>query len=125
MTFYYWFSLFSVAQGAFILGFSFYIIFYFLPKKKHDYGDFYVILISISYFLLNAATIESAMLGLYLAHDIWYSFVIIAYIAGDLALYKIFRRAAFKKILEKSKDKIIKEQLRKIHQLEKLLNENT
>lgn len=91
------FSLISIAQGGFLLGFTGFLFVYYLPKKREDLKSdirWHVILISISYFLLTLSTIIISITHLYDLDRFWYSIVSIGYILGDISLFFVFRHVA-------------------------------
>lgn len=90
----YWFSLFAVGQGSFVLGITLFIFGYYIPKKKIHLRNsirWYVILVTTSYILLTFATVNTAAQELYDWGKVWYWVVTISYIMGDISLLSIFR----------------------------------
>jgi hypothetical protein len=102
----YWFILFAIAQGSAVMGFTFFIFLYYVPKKKSQLTNIrlHVTFISLSYICLTIATILTAITGL-IQVDFWYWIVLLAYIIGDVALIYIFRACAKRDAHEKIKNK--------------------
>lgn len=98
-------TLFSIAQGSFLFGFSIFLVAYYTPKKRtNNRGEvrLHVILMSISYLILtiNAVIIQiDNYLGLFGDLMIWFSFLL-----GDISLFFIFKYITKRD----SREKIIK-----------------
>lgn len=96
----YWFTLFAISQGAFVLGLTVFIFWHYMPKKNSELKDplrWHIISVATSYILLTIATIGSAAYNLYNWGDAWYWIVAFAYIIGDVSLIIVFRRSVKKK----------------------------
>lgn len=83
----------SACQGAFILGVTVVIFFYYIRIKKKDKGlKFHIVFVSASYSLITIATIISVYKEVYWLTDPWYWFVGGGYLFGDIALLTMLRR---------------------------------
>lgn len=92
----YWFTLFAVAQGAFVLGLLGFIILYFLPKLRKQLRNkmrWYIVMIGISYVFLTVGTIVTASSNFYEWGSIWYWLVTGGYLIGDVFIILVFREA--------------------------------
>lgn len=97
----YWFVLFAILQGAFILGFSVFIFSYYFPKSKKmaflsDNIRWHIVLIALSYFLLTLGTVITSAIRIYSGDSAWYYIIATAYVLGDISLYKVFRHSVYR-----------------------------
>lgn len=89
-----WFTWFAVLQGTIVLGLTAYVFIYYVPKDPEAFKDKARLRISMatgSYILLTLATVITAALGFYKPGDLWYWLVAVAYIIGDIAIFRIFK----------------------------------
>lgn len=84
-------------QGAFVLGVSVVILFYYLrlPHEQRSL-QYHIILISASYNLITAATMISVYREVYSFGDAWFLVVGIGYLFGDISLMTMLRRVVKK-----------------------------
>jgi len=88
------FTLAAIAQGSFVIGYTIFILIYYLPKKKNHIRHTtkrHVILISLSYILLTTGTVWTAVHGFYSWGNFWYWAIFLGYTIGDIGLIMIFR----------------------------------
>ncbi len=92
----YLFMLFAVSQGCFLLGVLLFIFYHYFPKNKGHIKSsvrWHYVAVASAYILLTAASIRTAILGVYAAGDVWYWFVSASYIVADVSLIILFREA--------------------------------
>lgn len=122
-------KLIGLAQGAFVLGVTFGILYYYIHRSVVERMVLWHLLsIIVSYILVTIGTVITASRQIYQPLDRWYFFVFVGYAFGDFALVIIFKHQLQKHREEKlsreidaEKDKRYKEALeRKKRQLEQL-----
>lgn len=94
MTQEYVFRLFAISQGAFVLGLTAFIFYYYTSHYKLTDNKSRRLLkigFSLSYIMLTVATIRTAMHSIYEWGDLWYWLVIVGYLMGDVCLIYLFR----------------------------------
>ncbi len=102
----YFFSLFALSQGCLVIGFILFVLWYYLPKDKKQVKDLLhwdIVVASVSYIFLIAATIRTAVFGLYDVSDPWYWMITISYIGSDVSFIFLFRKAVKRRRIESLK----------------------
>lgn len=92
----------ALAQGSFAFGITLIIFYYyFRPFKGITPMRQHIILISVSYLLLMAATMISIFRDKYEITDWWNLIVGVGYIIGDISLFILFKQILKKEIYGK------------------------
>lgn len=89
-------TLLAILQGSFVIGFTTYVFFYYVPKKGKDDLRKHILTIAASYNLLTMSSIITIALHFYIWGDWWYWLIGLAYLLGDISLYYVFKHTVKK-----------------------------
>lgn len=82
----------AMAQGAFAFGITLVVFYYyFKPFRNITAMRQHILLVSLSYLMLTAATMTSIFRGKYDLQDWWNYLVLSAYLIGDVSLFVLFK----------------------------------
>lgn len=86
-------TLVAIFHGSFVVGFSAYMFFWYMPRNAKDYLKWHVVTVSFSYNIITMASIITIALHFYQIDDLWYWLVFIGYLSGDISLFFLFKHA--------------------------------